>query len=545
MLLFGITMTPKEMLSGAGLSSSEPARSHTCRADEVTWWSRTRAMLRVVQVRLRFVAIFLVAFLVIGNWETLSNYWDRLTAFSTSEAPQAVSSNTEYFCPMCPGVISDWPSKCPVCNMALVRRKKGGPVQLPDGVVSRMQYSPYRLQLAGVRTSVVDYLPLAREVVAFGLVQAAGVEQATTDHMPRMQVDLQLGHDDAAMLRAGQLVEIHCVARPAQGPWSARVHSVEYSSPSSPLMATVRVEIDNPHHELSPGMEVSAAIQLPVIDVEPFNSQPTDPEPLRPNEPRSAFVCPEHVDVVGEAGGKCPRDGLDLVEQPLSDNQRLRYWCPMHSHVTATQPGERCDECSGMLLLPRVVTYRPPGEVLAVPESAVINTGKRHVVYVDRGAGMFEGVEVLVGPRAAGYYPIARGLQAGQKVVSAGAFLLDAETRLHANVSAAYFGATTNLAPMPSPDRLSTPVHERSPDTAAEQADLDAALSQLAAEDERLARSQRICPVTQLRLGSMGKPVKALVKDRIVFLCCAGCRHALLNDPDKYLLQLSSSESPD
>jgi Cu(I)/Ag(I) efflux system membrane fusion protein len=202
------------------------------------------------------------------------------------------------------------------------------------------------------------------------------------------------------------------------------------------------LEIDDPDRELSPGIEVSARIHLPVADVEPFRSQPTDPEPLGPSEPRSVFVCPEHGDVLGQAGGKCPRDGLALVEQPLAENQRLRYWCPMHPTVTAAQPGEKCDACKGMVLLPRVVTYRPHGEVLAVPESAVIDTGKGHVVYVDRGEGMFEGVEVVVGPRAAGHYAIYRGLEAGQKVAAAGAFLLDAETRLNPNASAAYFGAT-------------------------------------------------------------------------------------------------------
>jgi hypothetical protein len=414
-------------------------------ANQRSWWRRVGTTLRVIQVRLRFVAIFLVVFLVIGSWDTLSNYWDRLTTFSTSEAPQAVSGNTEYFCPMCPGVISDWPSKCPVCNMALVRRKKGGPVQLPDGVVSRMQYSPYRLQLAGVRTSVVGYRPLAREVGAFGFVQPAeSMGETAGGENSRVKVELPLRHGDAAMLRPGQSVEIRCVARPAQGPWTARIRNIAFDSSLGPLAATVRVDIDDPGQELSPGMEVSARFHLPVADVEPFCSQPTDPEPLAPNEPRSVFVCPEHGDVLGAAGGKCPRDALALVEQPLAENQRLRYWCPMHPHVTATQPGQKCDECKGIVLLPRVVTYRPRGEVLAVPESSVIDTGKCHVVYVDRGDGMFEGVEVVVGPRATGYYAIANGLQVGQKVASAGAFLLDAETRLHPNASAAYFGATTS-----------------------------------------------------------------------------------------------------
>src|SRR5262249_37339940 len=80
---------------------------------------------------------------------------------------------TEYFCPMCPGVISDWPGKCPVCNMALVRRQRGAAVALPDGVVARMQLSPDRVQLAGVHTSPVAYRPLLPELRTPGLVQPA------------------------------------------------------------------------------------------------------------------------------------------------------------------------------------------------------------------------------------------------------------------------------------------------------------------------------------------------------------------------------------
>ena len=59
-----------------------------------------------------------------------------------------VSNDTEFFCSMDPGVVSEWPAVCPVCNMDLVRRKKGEAVVLPEGVVARMQFSPYRIQLA-------------------------------------------------------------------------------------------------------------------------------------------------------------------------------------------------------------------------------------------------------------------------------------------------------------------------------------------------------------------------------------------------------------
>jgi hypothetical protein len=56
--------------------------------------------------------------------------------------------------------------------------------------------------------------------------------------------------------------------------------------------------------------------------------------------------------------------------------------------------------------------------------------------------------------------------------------------------------------------------------------------------DKELIAEQKTCPVTDQTLGSMGKPVKVVVKDRTVFLCCAACKKKLLADPDKYLKKL-------
>jgi YHS domain-containing protein len=56
--------------------------------------------------------------------------------------------------------------------------------------------------------------------------------------------------------------------------------------------------------------------------------------------------------------------------------------------------------------------------------------------------------------------------------------------------------------------------------------------------DKELIEKQKTCPVSDQPLGSMGKPVKVVVKGRTVFLCCAGCKKKLLANPDKYLKKL-------
>src|SRR5690348_7068404 len=95
---------------------------------------RLWSALRLAEVRLRLPLILVIAAVVIGRWDFLRNHWDRLTRGETSESiiGHAVSSDTEYFCPMDPGVVSDWPGRCGVCNMALVRRKRGEAAMLPD-----------------------------------------------------------------------------------------------------------------------------------------------------------------------------------------------------------------------------------------------------------------------------------------------------------------------------------------------------------------------------------------------------------------------------
>jgi len=70
------------------------------------------------------------------------------------------------------------------------------------------------------------------------------------------------------------------------------------------------------------------------------------------------------------------------------------------------------------------------GKKLVVPESAVIDTGKGQVVYVDKGEGAFEPREVEPGLRADGVVEVLRGVKAGEKVASSANFLIDSEAQL-------------------------------------------------------------------------------------------------------------------
>ena len=105
------------------------------------------------QVRFRFAIALVVLALLAAVWPWLTNAWERVLARLTPFVlDTTVSASMEYFCPMDPGVVSVWPAICPICNMDLISRRKTESQILPSGVIARMQLSPYRVSLAGVRT---------------------------------------------------------------------------------------------------------------------------------------------------------------------------------------------------------------------------------------------------------------------------------------------------------------------------------------------------------------------------------------------------------
>ncbi len=203
----------------------------------------------------------------------------------------------------------------------------------------------------------------------------------------------------------------------------------------------------------------------------------------------------------------------------------------MHPGVTADHAGAKCQACGGMVLVPRVLSYRPPGKVLAIPGSAVIDDGSRAIVFVDRGAGMFDATQITLGPRCGPMFPVISGLEPGDLVAAQGAFLIDAETRLNPSLAAGYFGAA----------KADLAAGRRAP--VAKAADDSDWVKGLSETDRPLALKQRLCPVTGKPLGSMGVPPKINVLGKTVFLCCDGCSAAVVASPERYLRKLEPTKA--
>jgi Cu(I)/Ag(I) efflux system membrane fusion protein len=71
------------------------------------------------------------------------------------------------------------------------------------------------------------------------------------------------------------------------------------------------------------------------------------------------------------------------------------------------------------------------GKKLAVPDEAVLDSGLRKVVFLDKGDGRFAPAEVKIGGKYDNYYEVLAGLSPGEKILASASFLLDSESRLN------------------------------------------------------------------------------------------------------------------
>ncbi|GIX45433.1 MAG: efflux RND transporter periplasmic adaptor subunit [Candidatus Hydrogenedentota bacterium] len=134
-------------------------------------WQRLLFTLRVIEVRLRFVAILIILGLAIGYWDYIENWYEHRLAPRKAALSSASQPSEEWFCPMHTFVVRSEPGKCPICGMPLTKRAKGEKTLLPPGTVARVQISPDRILQAGVRVVPVTYRTLIDETRAAGTIE--------------------------------------------------------------------------------------------------------------------------------------------------------------------------------------------------------------------------------------------------------------------------------------------------------------------------------------------------------------------------------------
>jgi hypothetical protein len=296
-------------------------------------------------------------------------------------------------------------------------------------------------------------------------------------------IEAQVYEDELAFLKEGLEITATTKAFPTRV-FRGRVAFVHPHLDSATRTLRVRFDMANPGHVLRPGMYANVKLEIPTTTLDLFTAQTDDHwRDLLAAEGASRAL----------TGPGAPFGLASLVQGAV----------------------ERSVSKSGL--------------VLAVPESAVIDTGSRKIVYREAEPGVYDGVLVELGPRSGGFYPVVRGLEPGEQVATAGSFLIDAETRLTGGVGSTYFGASGG----PQADKHGSTVRPSS--TGDDETKIKAGLARLDPADQKLAEAQKFCPILKSRLGSMGKPIKLSLKGEPVFLCCKGCEKEAKDHTDQTL----------
>jgi multidrug efflux pump subunit AcrA (membrane-fusion protein) len=537
-------------------------------------------VMKTIQARLRFVVILVAIGAVIAYWDTLKAYYERWARPDIHE--QAAATDIEYFCPMHPQIVRDRPNeKCPICFMPLSKRKKSDEhaEPLPPGTVSRVQLSPYRVALAGTQTAEITYRQLSKEIVTVGTVEFDERKLARISaRLPgRSRIDKLFANvtgqtvnkgDELALLYSPDLVatvqnlldakrsantDLERIARERLRLWGIdndQIDSILRDGRSttqttirSPISGHVirKYQIEGEYVEEGARLYDVADLSTVWIQAQVYEQDlPFIREGMPVRAKTAAFPNREFA---GRVAFVQPH--LDQASRTIT--ARLDIDNPQHELRPGMYATVKLQVSPALLgLLPDSATDKQrhaleSGQALAVPESSVIDTGSRKIVYRQSSPGVFEGVEVRLGPRMLDskgltYYPVIRGLKEGEQIVTSGSFLIDAETRLNPAAGSIYFGGSgtgKETRPQVAAIRPSTPSEEDE--------QIKASLANLSAEDRFIAEAQKFCPVlSDNRLGLMGTPHKVFLNGQTVFLCCRGCEKEALAHPAQVVEKLTA-----
>ena len=240
-----------------------------------------------------------------------------------------------------------------------------------------------------VKERITLQAPIAGTVIEKLVVQKSAVKAGDAlyklANLDSVWVYLDIYEDQLGWIRYGQEVEVRSEAYPAS-PFSGRVWFINPVLTDESRSVKVLVNIANTDKKLKPGMFVSASIRAGIL----ANGQ------LAPTGVEGKWTCAMHPQILNLEKGACPICKMDLTQIPPLD-----------------KPPAESDELA-----------------LAIPVTAVLDSGVRKLVYVERAKGEYVPAEVSLGPRAGNFYPVVAGLKEGDRVAARGGFLLDSQFQI-------------------------------------------------------------------------------------------------------------------
>jgi membrane fusion protein, copper/silver efflux system len=413
--------------------------------------------------------VFVIAVFLAGVWYGARNH----EGVSSTPAKRAI---LHYNCPMHPQYISDRPGDCPSCGMRLVpvfaeNAHEGAPADSSGSSMNpgTLHVSPQKQQLIGVQIGAAEKEPRKHTARLLGrvavderriyIINAAtdgwiqetflnstgslvkkdevlamcyapeflGAEQAyfyalnaldrfkasgkeTSDQIASTQVSIKQAADGLRNLGMGE-VQIQALARDRR-----ITQNIEIRSPATGFVLTRNIT-SGQRFERGDELYRIADLSRVWILVDIFENEERY---VRPGERVRVTMPNQGTEVTARVTDILPQfdpQSRTLKVRLESDNPRFRLRPDMFVDVALP-----IDEPS----------------TITVPADAVIDTGLKKKIFVDRGNGYFEPRDVETGWRFGSRVEILKGLMEGERIVVSGTFLIDSESRMKAAAAGIY-----------------------------------------------------------------------------------------------------------
>lgn len=401
-------------------------------------------------------AIFFVT-MVAGIWIWRSGYLKKVAngKKSSSEIQTSQAPSTLYNCAMHPNYISEKPGNCPFCGMALT------PMEKQDGAHG-IHIDPTTVQNMGVRTEDISLRDLQTEIRTSGKVQVDEsrlfiVNARVMGYVEKLKVNttgekvrkgqslLELYSPDLVSAQEEYLTALH-YAKATTGTngtgsndlvESTRRRLLNWGISEGEIIA---LEKENLARNTLSIVSPASGIVLEKMVVEGQNIM-AGMLLFRMADLSKVWVIANiyQRDLAAAKIGSIAEVELNYAKgKPFVG--KVTFISPVLDPVTKTAEVRiEITNTPALDLKPEMfasVRILSPmaHKVLAVPDQAIIRSGRRNIAIISIGEGYFEPREVELGQVAGDYVEITSGVQEGEKLVISSQFLIDSESNLKAAI---------------------------------------------------------------------------------------------------------------
>jgi RND family efflux transporter MFP subunit len=417
------------------------------------------------------MTVIVVAAIAVWTIPSLRNASDGMhegheSSATLDSAADAGGEILYYTCTMHPSVKSPTPGRCPICNMDLAPVMKSAPADT-GAVDLTFHVSGAKQQLIGVTFAPAEHRDVHKIIRAYGRVEYDETRLAVVNLRVGGWVDRLYADFEGKFVRAGQplfrLYSPDLLSAQSEYLLARQAADTTKQAYASALLTTARERLrlwlmtDEQIGELEQRgrPETHVAIVSPasgyVVEKMVVQGMRVEPEMALYKIADLSRVW-VHADVY-EYELPFVRVGQEatILLPGTHYTGRISYIYPyLHTETRTTRVRIELPNREGALkpdMYAEVNVHVDLGERLVVPESAVLRTGERQIVFVNRGQGIFELRLVKLGVRAEGFYEITDGLSEGEQVVSSANFLIDAESNVQGVLRRMEGAAVVEAAP--------------------------------------------------------------------------------------------------